>query len=582
MKRKFDHSAPSKRSLQGPSYWRSLDELAATPGFQAQLAREFPDGAATLDGVDRRSFVKIMAASFALGGMGLAGCRRPETNILPFGKSVEGIIPGLPTYYATSMPIRKSAIPLLAETNQGRPTKLEGNPMYAPHGGASSMRAQASVLDLYDPDRATAHTQRGATLDAAAVGDLLAGFGKTYAATQGAGLAFLAEESASPTRARLVNELRRKLPKAVWAEYEPAVDEPPAEAAQAVFGQTVKPIYQFGKAKRIVSIDADFLHAEAGSLYYAREFAKGRRVTTKDDAMNRLYVAESGLTLTGSMADHRLRLASSHMLAFASALAAKITGDQGFETLAAGLDVKPEWIAECAADLAAFKGESLVLAGAHLPAAVHAAAYAINAALGNMGNTIDFVEVPAVAAATLGQLATAIKSGSVKTLVILGGNPVYNAPADLDWARLQKSVGEVVRFGYYVDETSAQSGTHLAAAHYLESWGDARTVDGTIVPVQPMILPLFGGLTEIEVLARIAGEATADPYTLVYTTITSLAGGDPAKAFQRFLHDGLLAGSAYPKLPVDFNGSGLQRLVNRAPKLSALGRQNLDVRFVAD
>src|SRR5205814_116398 len=198
--------------LSGPKYWRSLDELAATPGFQAQLAREFPDGAAEMDGVDRRHFMKIMAASFALGGIGLAGCRRPEKFILPYGKSVEGIIPGLPSYYATAMPMRKWAIPLLAETHQGRPTKLEGNPSYKPHGGGSSLVAQASILDLYDPDRATTHTRNGSALDAAGLNDLLASVGKKYSASGGDGLAFLASESSSPTRAALVARLQQKFP----------------------------------------------------------------------------------------------------------------------------------------------------------------------------------------------------------------------------------------------------------------------------------------------------------------------------------------------------------------------------------
>jgi MoCo/4Fe-4S cofactor protein with predicted Tat translocation signal len=289
MKRKFHHPAPSERELNGPKYWRSLDELVATPGFQEHVAREFPEGASSIEGVDRRHFMKIMAASFALGGLGLAGCRRPEKYILPYGKSVEGVIPGMPLYFATAMPLRKSAIPLLAETHQGRPTKLEGNPTYAPHGSSSSLMAQASVLDLYDPERATSHTKGSATIDAAAVADLLASMGRLYSVSGGAGLAFLAEESASPTRARLVATLRQKLPQAIWAEYEPVTDEPPAAAAQAAFGRSVKPLYRFAQAKRIVSLDADFLSAESGSLYYAREFAKGRRVTKKDDPMNRLW-----------------------------------------------------------------------------------------------------------------------------------------------------------------------------------------------------------------------------------------------------------------------------------------------------
>jgi MoCo/4Fe-4S cofactor protein with predicted Tat translocation signal len=585
MKRKFHHPAPSERELNGPKYWRSLDELVATPGFQQHLAREFPEGASSIEGVDRRHFMKIMAASFALGGLGLAGCRRPEKYILPYGKSVEGVIPGMPLYFATAMPLRKSAIPLLAETHQGRPTKLEGNPTYAPHGSASSLLAQASVLDLYDPERATTHTKGGSTLDAAAVADLLAGLGRIYSVSAGAGLAFLAEESASPTRARLVATLRQKFPQATWAEYEPVVDEPPAAAAQAAFGGNVKPIYRFAQAKRIVSLDADFLSAESGSLYYAREFAKGRRVTKKDDPMNRLYVVESGLTLTGSMADHRLRLSSSSMLALAAALAGKVAGNSTLESLTQGLEFKDQekWITACAEDLLAHRGECVVVAGAHLPAEVHVLVHQMNSALGNVGKTVDFVDVGASpAAASISDLASAIKAGSVKTLVILGGNPAYNAPADLDWPALQKSVTDVIRYGYSSDETSALSGTHLAAAHYLESWGDARTADGTIVPIQPMILPLFGGLTDIEVLARIAGEANADPYSLVYTTITGQAGADAEKLFRKFLHDGLLEGSAYPVASVAFNSATAAAALGQAQKVAMFSKDQLEVRFIAD
>jgi molybdopterin-containing oxidoreductase family iron-sulfur binding subunit len=589
MKRKFEHPAPSQNEqLTGPKYWRSLDELTGTPGFKAQIEREFPEGAAELDGVDRRHFMKIMAASFALGGAGLAGCRRPEKFILPYGKSVEGIIPGLPSYYATAMPLRKAALPLLAETHQGRPTKLEGNPSFVPLGGASNLLSQASILDLYDPDRATAHTKGGAVLSRAQVDQLLATLGTTYAGTQGAGLAFLADESSSPTRARLLQALKGKFPRAVWAEYEPVADEPPVAAARAAFGTAVKPIYHFAKAKRVVSIDSDFIGFESATGYYARGFAKGRKVTKKDDPMNRLYVAESGLTLTGSMADHRLRLASSHMLAFTAALGAQLSPDvaAALAPFAQGLTVDKKWIVECAADLQAHRGECVVVAGAHLPAQVHALVYGMNLLLGNVGQTVQFVAAEQSGASTLSGLATAIKGGSVKTLVILGGNPAYNAPADLDWVALQKSVGEVIRFGYYVDETSGvnpAATTHLAAAHYLESWGDARAFDGTILPIQPMILPLFGGLTEIEVLARILGDAKTDPYEQVAATVTALAGGGAAdKVMTRFLHDGLLAGSAYKPVNVRLNRAGVEGLFGTATAAPVLGLKNLEVRFVAD
>ncbi|MGC4073202.1 MAG: TAT-variant-translocated molybdopterin oxidoreductase [Nibricoccus sp.] len=586
MKRKVLHPEPSpSEQLNGPKYWRSLDEMAATPGFKQHLEREFPEGASNLDGVDRRQFFKLMAASFALGGVGLAaGCRRPEANILPYGKSVEGVIPGLPLYFATAMPMRRSAIPVIAETHQGRPTKLEGNPSYAPYGGGSNAFVQASVLDLYDPDRATTHTIGGTAVTIAAIQDKLASIGKAYEASQGAGLAFLAEESGSPTRTALVARLKAKFPKAIWAEYEPVSGTVPFAAGQAAFGKNVQPLYQFAKAKRIVSLDADFFHSEAASLYYSREFTKGRKVTSVKDDMNRLYVVESGFSLTGGMADHRLRLASSHMLALAAALAAQVTGDSFFASLAQGLDFKDKdkWISACVDDLKAHKGESLVVAGAHLPAEVHALVYAINVVLGNVGKTVDFLEVDPSSAASINDLAASIKSGSVKTLVVLGGNPVYNAPADLDWAALQKSVSEVIRYGYYVDETSTAASAHIGATHYLESWGDARTADGTIVAVQPMILPLFNGLTELEVLARIGGEVATDPYSLVYQTITSLAGGDSAEVFRKFLHDGVLAGTAFPKASVTTVDNHLGRLLSNVPKFPELSQNNLEVRFTTD
>ena len=584
MKRQFEHPAPSERELNGPRYWRSLDELIETPGFQAQLEREFPAGASSLSGVDRRQFFKLMAASFALGGVGLAsGCRRPEANILPYGKSVEGVIPGLPLYFATAFPLRRSAIPLLAETHQGRPTKIEGNPTFEAMGGASSLLAQASVLDLYDPDRATTHTIGGAAATVEAVRDRLNRIAQDYSGNGGAGLAFLAEQSSSPTRARLVAALKAKFPQALWAEYEPVADEPPAEAAQAAFGQNVKPVYRFANARRVVSLDADFLQCEAGSLLYARDFAKARKVVRQDDPMNRLYAVESTFTLTGGMADHRLRLPSSHMLAFAAALAGRL-GVGGLEQLTQGLEFKDQekWLAECAADLQEHRGQSLVLAGAHQPAAVHAIGYAINAALGNVGQTVQFVTVEQPAAASLTDLANAAREGRVQTLFVLGGNPAYNAPADVDFAALAGAVRDVVRFGYYVDETSRLAGMHICSAHYLESWGDARAVDGTILPIQPMILPLFNGLTEIELLARLAGEATTDPYALVFNTLTANAGAGAENAFRQFLHDGVLRNSAYPVANVRVNAGGVANLARSAAAPQAFSKDNLEVRFVAD
>lgn len=585
MKRKVHHPAPSERELSGPRYWRSLDELASTPGFTQKLAQEFPEGASSMEGVDRRQFFKLMAASFALGGAGLAtGCRRPEAHILPFGKSVEGVIPGLPNYFATAMPMRSGAIPLIAETHSGRPTKLEGNPSYKPFGGATGLMAQASVLDLYDPDRATTHLIGGRAVGSAAVRDKLAAVSSEYAGKNGSGLAVLMDQSSSPSRARLLARLKQTMPQAIFAEYEVVKSEPPAAAARAVFGRDVKPLYRFAQAKRIVSLDADFLHQEAGSLGYARDFASGRRVRSREDQMNRLYVIESAFTLTGSMADHRLRLASSHILGFAAALAGKILGASDVDRLSQGLDFKDKekWLEACAADLLEHRGTSLVLAGPHQPAEVHALAYAINAALGNIGTTVEFVEVAPNTNRTISDLAAGINAGSVSTLVIVGGNPAYNAPADIGFADLVSKVDEVIRYGYYVDETSQMADVFVASTHYLESWGDARTADGTIVPVQPMIMPLFDGVMELELLAMLAGLPAPDAYTLVYETVTNLAGGVAASVFRTFLHDGVLAGSAYPVVSVRYNAGGAAQLLSRAAAPVALSKDNLEVRFTTD
>ncbi len=587
MKRKFEHPAPPASELtNGPRYWRSLDELADTPGFREQMEREFPAGADSLNGVDRRQFFKLMAASFALGGMGLAaGCRRPEAHVLPYGKSVEGVIPGLPQYFATAMPIRGGAIPLLAETHQGRPTKLEGNPSYTPYGGATTLQAQASLLELYDPDRATEHRVNGvATKDSKPVNDLLARIASEHAADAGAGLAFLAESSTSPSRARMVAALQKKFPKAVWAEYDAVQDVAPAVAGN------VKTLYHFDKAARVVSLDSDFLSEGPHALAYARDFAKARRVTSKEDAekMNRLYAVESGFSITGSMADHRLRLASSHVHAFAAALLAKVKGDAaGYAATAAGLSFKGKdlWIDECAKDLLANKGKAVVVAGAHQPPDVHAIALAINEALGAVGSTLELVASETGDIATIGQLSkylAAAESNGTKTLIILGGNPAYNAPANFDFTALVKKVKQVVRFGYYADETSQLAGTHLVAAHYLESWGDARTADGTLVPVQPMILPLFNGLTEIEVLARLAGETVTDPYAIVRETFRLRAGGDIEKAFRKYLHDGLLEGSAWKAAATHPESAKLAELLGAVKAPTALSDSSLEVCFTAD
>jgi MoCo/4Fe-4S cofactor protein with predicted Tat translocation signal len=595
MKRVVQH--PSE-SPTGPRYWRSLDELSQAPGFQSWMQREFPDGASSLEGVDRRHFMKIMAAGFAFAGVGMAGCRRPEAYIKTYAKQPEQIIPGQPTFYASSFPLRQDAIPLVVETHGARPTKLEGNPSFPAYRGSTDLRTQASILDLYDPDRAQQHTgARGERLNTAQVNDLLQAVHAAHAATSGEGLAFLAESSSSPTRLRLVRALRKQFPKLLWAEYDATDLRNGERAATALAGRPARPVLKLSKAKRIVSLDSDFLFSEPGNLANAKGFADGRRIVSPEDApgMNRLYAIESNLTVSGSNADHRLRAASGEIPALAAALAVKVfakTGATGPVVEAArsavsglNLDKTEAWLEACAEDLVAHKGASVIITGSHLPVETHALALVLNQALDALGHTLDIVSVDADETADLPALAKAIQAGSVKTLVILGGNPAYDAPADLDWSALQGKVPQVIRHGYYHDETCEVAGTiHIGATHYLESWGDARTWDGTVVPVQPMILPLFPVMQENELLARLAGVDAPDAYQIVFDTFRTLStAGDAAAAMAEFLHDGLLQGTAWPAANRSLNAQTAARLV-RAGSYSAGGYsgQSLEVRFVPD
>jgi molybdopterin-containing oxidoreductase family iron-sulfur binding subunit len=568
--------------------------LAETPEFRQWVEREFPAGASEwTDPVSRRHFVKIMSASFLLAGFGLAGsgCRRPEQRILPFSKMPENYLHGVPQYYATAMPTRGSAIPLVAKSNDGRPTKVEGNSLHPDSNGGTDRFAQASILNLYDPDRATRFTNRGKVTSPDAAFEALAQISKQAQANGGQGLAFLLERNNSPSGQRLQTVLRDKFPQARWHVYEPVDLGIKRRAASLAFGKSVRPYYRFEAAKVIVSLDCDFLGAEEDVQNHIRSFAQGRRLHERGDELNRLYSVESLMTLTGINADHRLRIPCSAVAQVAAALAKAVLKPgtvSGLDNagLAAGLDSK--WITECAKDLTAHRGDSLVVAGYRQPMSVHLLALAINDALGNIGKTVVFHEVPASKEGGIVELANALKGGQVETLAILGGNPAYNAPADLDWAKAQGQAKTVVRLGYYEDETSQPDPTsqqtkwHLPAAHYLESWGDARTSDGTLVPIQPLIAPLFGGLTELEVLARLGGLNPATPYEIVRDTFAGLAGrGDTEAAWRKFLHDGFLANSAAKAVEVQLNAAAVSQAVSGL-KVSSPARERLEVVFHRD
>jgi MoCo/4Fe-4S cofactor protein with predicted Tat translocation signal len=576
-----------KRVLQHPPepttgrrYWRSTDELSDTPEFRGWLQREFPSSAAQLNGDEwtRRSFLKLMGASVALAGFGVTSCRRPELHLVPFTKTVEWTIPGKFLYYASAMPRRNGAIPLLITTVDGRPIKCDGNPLHPASNGGSDIFVQAAINELYNPMRAKRIAEHGKTTDFATFEKYLADLRGKMSADGGAGLAFLVEETHSPTRERLRGELEKMFPQMRWCVYDPLLSEAQNFSTQLSFGENSRLIPRLDRADVILALDSDFLDCGEGDLAATRAFSSRRRVTSAKDSPNRLYVVENRYTLTGAMADHRLRLPASQIPLFAHALAGKIaaaTSDAGLASVLAALQVPAstaqfdeKWLSEAANDLVSKAGASLVLIGPNEPLAVQLLAHGINSALKNIGSTLlvrEFQRNPRNY--SIPQLANDVAAGQIKQLFILGGNPIYNAPcalvvdaqtsAPLDWPDLQKRVPDVVRLGYYEDETSPHCRWNIPGSHFLESWGDALTNEGHYLAIQPMILPLFGGLSELDLLNAILGRPKVEGPDLIQETFRSTSPpGDAATAWSHFLRDGFAPHVPLRDRPATYNASG--------------------------
>ncbi len=549
----------------GRAYWRSLDHLADTPEFRDWIERRFPASMSELlaGGIDRRNFLQLMAASIGLAG--LAGCRRPEMHALPYSKAPEEVVPGLPNFYATAMPRRGSALPVLVESHEGRPTKIEGNPRQPDSGGSSDILAQASVLELYDPDRSSPVLQQGQPATWKDY-DLFAT--KHYAAIRerkGRGLRILSEDVVSPSLDSLREHCRMVLPEARWHVYDAVSRANAIEGATLAFGSLVCPRYQFDQAAIIVSLDSDFLGLEEDGTRHHRGFLRGRLGEGNTPTMNRLYVIESQFTITGGMADHRLRLPSSQLLNYTMVLARAILDDekivpapgspqaalrQALATYKPSVKIDEPWVREVAADLRAHAGKGIIVVGRRQPPIVHALAFALNSTLGNIGKTIELRKPPArPAAGTLQDLVQAIDKGEVETLIILGGNPAYTAPVDVGLADRIKKVATTIRLGLHVDETSRLASWYLPSAHYLESWGDARAGDGAVLPIQPLIAPLFDGRNVLEELARLTKFETSSSYEIVRRTFRKISGTADAgfeAAWRKFLHEGTTSAGAYP------------------------------------
>src|SRR5207253_10434438 len=434
--------------------------------------------------------------------------------------------------------------------------------------GGSSVRVQASVLGLYDPDRSQSIRLKGTRKS---WNDFVMAWGelaKAHTADGGARLAVLSESFSSPTLARLASEVRTRFPRSQWATYDAVSDENRLAGLRQATGRDVDLMLRLDRASVMLCLDADPLLTDPEMIRHARGFADGRRAGASGGAMNRLYAVEGVYSLTGAMADHRLRLESRRIAAFVAALAARLGAPGASSQVGDVPGVDRRWIDAVAKDLQAHRGTGLIIAGERQPASVHAAVSALNAHLGNAGKTVSYYETKDAAlpsVSSLDALVSAMKGGAVDTLVILGGNPVFDAPADLDFASAMAKVPHTIALGHTVDETSSGAEWHIPSAHYLESWGDARAVGGTLSVVQPLILPLFGGRTPVEVLAVMVGDKDRPGYDIVRETWKPILGeADFDKKWNRVLHDGLLAGSELAEVAPAARGEALAALAGAA------------------
>jgi MoCo/4Fe-4S cofactor protein with predicted Tat translocation signal len=543
------HDAAEKT---GPEYWRSLEELAGSAEFQEALHREFPKGASEwVDSVSRRGFLKVMGASMALAGM--TGCvKLPLEPIVPYVRQPEEVVPGRPMFYATAMTLGGYANPLLVESHLGRPTKIEGNDRHPASLGGTDIFAQASILGMYDPDRSQSVVSLGDQRSWQAFVGTIRGPLTAQKALKGAGIRILTPTISSPTLADQLQNFLKIYPEAKWHVYEPVNRDNVLEGAKLAFGQPVETRYDFEKADVIVSLDADFLYAGfPGNVRYIRDFAKRR---DPDGNMNRLYVIESGMTSTGAKADHRLPVRAAEIERFERLMLAMLMNDnRPYEDLGSVFSDKERKFATTAFDeLFGHRGSSLLIVGDHQPPAVHALAHDINSRCGNVGKTVVYAE-PVDANAinqteSLKDLASDISAGKVDLLVIIGGNPAYDAPADLEFAKLLKSDKAPLRvhLGLYQNETAELCQWHINQAHELETWGDARAYDGTVSIIQPLIAPLYQGKSAVEFVALLSGGGDATGYDLVRAYWQKQHTGADFEAFWRqSLHDGWIEGTSY-------------------------------------
>jgi molybdopterin-containing oxidoreductase family iron-sulfur binding subunit len=567
------------RPGSAPEFWRTLaeknganlDELVGD-----EFASRLPD---SFDAVERRAFLKLMGASLALAGM--AGCtRQPPEHIMPYVRQPERVLPGRPLYFATAMTVGGQTTGLIVESHEGRPTKVEGNPLHPASLGATDVFAQAALLDLYDPDRMQTLTNLGEIVPWSAFLGAMRTVATAQLARKGSGLRILTEAVSSPTLAAQIEDMLVRFPAAGWHQWDPGSEINAAAGLRMAAGTDVSVQYNVGRAAVLVCLDADFFACGAAHLRYSRQFAARRRPESEGC---RLYVAESTPTPTGAKADHRIPLKPSEIESLVRTLASAI----GIAGVNRGRDLPADaqtWLAALADDLQVHRGASIVVAGETQPPAVHALAHAMNAALGNVGQTVFYTDSieprPIDQLRSIRELASDMAAGQVDTLVIIGGNPVYTAPIELQFGEQMNRVRVRAHLSLHSNETSALCHWQIPQAHFLEAWSDARAFDGTVSIVQPLIAPLYGGRSAHEVLATLTdrpeqsgyaivreywqrlrpergakppsesergwGPASAEKGALRATPVETATDPDFEAFWRRTVHDGIMANTALP------------------------------------
>ena len=522
---------------RGPAFWRTLEEAAETDDLKEYVEQEFPGLSGQIpQGVDRRNLLKVMGASLAMAGA--AACTKlPQESIVPYVRQPENLIPGEPMFYATAHTVAGFARGVLVESHMNRPTKVEGNPDHPASLGSSTIFEQASVLNLYDPDRSETVLNRGSLSTWGQFTGALSTEAQSIGARKGEGLAILSGATTSPTLISQMNTLLAQWPSAKWYVHEPSANPAVASAAKKIAGRNAIVTYDFSQADVVVSLDADFLNSGPACLKYARQFSAKRGIDNGQTPV-RYYQVESSPSVGGSLADHRFSVKSSAIAPIAYQLA-KALGVAAPDVTGTA----PPWLSAVAADLSKNKGRCVVIAGEYQPESVHLAAFAINQALGNLGTTVKVVESFMPDAHSIGDLAADLNGGHVEMLIILGANPVYDAPASLDFLSAMKKARLVVRLGTYFDETSRWSHWHVPAVHYLESWSDARAFDGTATIIQPLVEPLYKGKSAHEMLSVLLGKPDATPHDLVKGYWQSVSPNGFETFWKTSLHNGVVAGT---------------------------------------